>query len=91
MQKTDLLDFFAVAGLIELLRTQGLWGASFRLAYQQVVARGFVEALADGGPQTEELHHMLRDGQDSWPDLEAGLPQSYPPPAPQILQATVNR
>jgi hypothetical protein len=45
-------DSAKVAGCVELFRTQGLWRASFRLAYQDTVARGTsVEEAVFGAQQ----------------------------------------
>lgn len=43
------------AGMLELLRTQGCWAASLRLAYQQVAASSFMPlAHVPVGPQDVE-------------------------------------
>ena len=41
-------DSVSVAGMFELLRTQGLWAESLRFAWALVVARTFEEAFGAG-------------------------------------------
>ncbi|KAL0031273.1 hypothetical protein WJX77_012514 [Trebouxia sp. C0004] len=61
-------DSVAIAGLIDLMRTQGLWVQSLRLAFQQCTG---------GAVQPKGAH------QAGW-DIERGLPACEPPTPSQL-------
>ncbi|KAK9786783.1 hypothetical protein WJX73_001447 [Symbiochloris irregularis] len=84
-----MCDSAAIAGLLDLLRTQGLWAASFRLAYQQAMARDFEEALLDGDLLVEEVKRASKaeNGGIFVASLQSGFCLPCPPPSPKALQA----
>ncbi|KAA6424459.1 MAG: hypothetical protein FRX49_05671 [Trebouxia sp. A1-2] len=58
-------DSVAIAGLIDLMRTQGLWLQSLRLAFQQCTG---------GAVQTKQAHRAVGDIERGVPDIEPPTP-----------------
>lgn len=70
-------DSACIAGIMELLRTKGLWPQSLRLAYQHVIAKSFEESLIVPGDANGSLQEFVDlEGQASvqkppaWKDLK---------------------
>jgi len=64
-------DSTCIAGLMELLRTKGLWPQSLRLAYQHIIAKSFEESIIDLGNEDSSMQEFV--------DLEAQTFMPKPP------------